>query len=197
MREHLREKLQKVIIRLHTQVEKLKREEYKMEVREKELVSKATDSLASGDKEKATVYANEAAEVRKAAKVIFSSEIALERVALRLETALDIGDLAASLGSSYGIIKKVMAPLSEVMPEASEEMSSIEEEVGSIMSEAEVVASPVAGQPLSSDAEDIMKEAEALAESRVKEGFPEPPSAVANKKRSDYEALEPLVFLLV
>ncbi len=182
MREHLREKLQKVIIRLHTQIERLKREEYKMEVREKELISKATDSLASGDNNRAKVYANEAAEVRKAAKVIFSSQIALERVALRLETALDIGDLAASLGSSFGVIKKIVGPLSEVMPEASEEMSSIEEEVESIMSEAEVVSSPVTSQALSSEAEEIMKEAEALAESRVKEGFPEPPNSEASKK---------------
>jgi len=182
MREHLREKLQKVIIRLRTEINKLKREEATMEVREKELISKATDALSSGDQEKAKIFANEAAEVKKSAKVIFSTEIALERVALRLETALDVGDFAASLGSSFGVLKKVMGPLSEIMPEASQEISSIEEEVNSIMSEAEIATEPMTGAPLSEDAESIMKEAEALAESRVKEGFPEPPAQLTTKK---------------
>jgi len=184
MRGNLREKLQKVIIRLNTEVNRLKNEEAAMEVREKELISKTTDALASGEQEKAKVYANEAAEVKKSAKVVFSTEIALERVALRLETALQLGDFAANLGSSFNVLKKVMGPLSEVMPETSQELSSIEEEVGSIMSEAQVATGTVGDVALSEDAEAIMKEAEALADSRVKEGFPEPPSEVAGKKRA-------------
>jgi len=183
LREPLRQRLQRVIIRLNTQVAKLKQEEYGMEVREKGLISKATDAVAAGDQERAKIYANEAAELRKAAKTVFSTEIALERVALRLETALNLGDFAASLGSSYGIIKKVSAPLKEIMPQLSDEMASIEEEVGSLMSEAEIATSSVVGAPLSEDAEGIMKEAEALAESRVREGFPEPPADLLAKKR--------------
>jgi division protein CdvB (Snf7/Vps24/ESCRT-III family) len=71
------------------------------------LFEKTVNALVEGDKSKAAMYANEVAEVRKMARVIMTVRYALERVKLRLETAVIFGDVQANLAPAIVALRQV------------------------------------------------------------------------------------------
>jgi division protein CdvB (Snf7/Vps24/ESCRT-III family) len=173
----LKERVDETIYRLKGQLSKLDMASMKMEQHEKELFEKCVAAQAMGDDARASLYANECAEVRKISKLLLKSKLALEHVLLRLETVEEFGDVITVMGPVAGVITALRKQLGGIVPEVSYELGRIGDELGKMV----VEVGEASGQrwdlePMSTEAQKILAEASALAEQKLKERLPELPS---------------------
>ena len=178
-RPPLRDRIEEIIYRLNTQLEQLKQTFAKIQHRDKEIFDKCIASVMGKDQERAAMYANECAEVRKIARILLRSEIALERVNLRLQTVGELGDILVQMAPAIGVVRAVKGELAGVVPEVSHELSMIDETLGSIVLEAgEATGFTIPIGASSEEAQKILNEANSVSEQRMKERFPELPTIV-------------------
>ncbi len=131
------------------------------------------------DSQHAAVYANELAEVRKMSRMVTQAKLALEQITLRLNTVTELGDIVVTLTPAMAVIRSVRQGLVSVLPEAEGEIG----EISGLLSSVLVDAGTVGGYSLNfeaanEDAEKVLAEAAVVAESRMKEKFPEIPSGL-------------------
>ncbi len=173
----LKSRISEATTRLRIQSSKLGQTANKMEVRDKQMFDKVVKAVMSKDKERATMYANECAEVRKVAKLVISSQLALERVQVRMETVSDMGDILISVAPAVEVIRGIKDTIRMVVPEVSFELDQIQ----SMLSETVIEAGHMYDRSYSMDAteeaEKILGEANAVAEQRIKERFPDFPQS--------------------
>lgn len=170
----LKERLALASYRLRTLRNKLEFKNLMLQQRDKELFDKCAAARASGDSARANLYAEECAETRKIAKVILQCEMAIEQVTFKLETAEMVGDLAFMMHPIKNVVALVGQQMQHLMPEVSFELNQINESLDGVVASAGEVTetvSPVG--TFSGEAEGILKEADALAEQRIKSRFPE------------------------
>ena len=173
----LRERLIQVSYRISSLKSRLEQEAYRLQQRDKELFSKCVDALSLKDDLRAKIYAAECAEVRKVASLILRSQLALEQVHLRLQTIQEFGDIAAVVAPVSKVVNTVRGQLLGVMPQVSYELSEVNETLNSIMIDAGVAVSGGFEVEASGEAQNILREAYTVAEQRMKEKFPEIPTA--------------------
>ena len=149
----------------------------KLQQRDQEMFQRCIGAQISKDFARATMYANECAEIRKMAKVVLSSQLALERVLVRLETIQEFGEVAALMKPVSEVVHSIKGQISGIMPEVSFELSQIGEVLDEIVMEAGEAGGSEQSMAPSPEAEVILKEAAAIAEQRMKERFPELPGA--------------------
>ena len=171
----VKEKIALSIHRLKIQSNRLESSAIRMMQRDKEFFARCVQAQMQKDLPRATMYANECAEIRKMAKVVLSSQLALEKVLVRLETVQEFGDIAALMRPVSEVIDSIKGQIAGVMPEVSFELSRIGEVLDEVVMEVGEASGFEQGVAVSSEAEAILKEAGAVAEQRMKEKFPELP----------------------
>ncbi len=173
----VRNQIIQAVYRIQGQISKLDYSLAKLQSYDKMLFEKTVNALVEGDKAKATMYANELAEVRKMAKVIITVKYALERVRLRLETALVFGDVNANLAPAIAALKQVANYLKGMMPDVFTELMEIDESLQAAMMQMTAQV-PVAinSAYATEEAQKILKDASIVAEQRLKEHFPDLPT---------------------
>ena len=98
----------------------------------------------SKDTAHAALYANECAEIRKMAHITMSSELALERVILRLQTVEEFGDVMAQLAPVIGVVRETRGRIAGVIPEVAGELG----EVNSMLSDMSLETGEVQDQDI-------------------------------------------------
>lgn len=172
-RKPLRKRVSDILYRLKVQEARLSERMAQMEARDRELFQRCSQCRASGDAQRAAMYANECAELRKVSKVVIRAHYALEQVTLRLETIRDYGDItviAKPLGAVVGSLSK---QLSGIIPEVSRELENLGEDLDGMVLEIGESIAPGADVVASTEANRILEEASVVAEQRVQERFPE------------------------
>jgi division protein CdvB (Snf7/Vps24/ESCRT-III family) len=111
--------------------------------------------------------------------MVTSAKLAMEQIVLRLNTITELGDIVVTLTPAMSVIRSVKQGLVGVLPEAESEIGEISGLLSSIL----VDAGSVGGYSLNfeaanEDAEKILAEASAVAETRMKGQFPEIPSTL-------------------
>ncbi len=188
----VRDRISSAIYRLRTQQNRLELASLKMQQRDKELFRKCVDAQLSKDSARASMYAEECAEIRKIAKVTLQCQLALERGGFRLEAALEFGDLAHNMLPVAGVVRTLKTQISGIMPEVSSELGMISEMLGDIVIQAGTSTPGVFNAEVtSSEAQGIMNEASAIAEQKMKEKFPEIPPAASSTYREKTSQLFP------
>jgi division protein CdvB (Snf7/Vps24/ESCRT-III family) len=181
----LKEQLAVVIYRIRTQRNKIESMGLMMQRRDKEFFDKCVAARAAGDMARANLYAEECAEVRKMAKIALNSELALEQLTFKLETVEMMGDVGFLIHPIKGVVATVGQQIQHMMPEVSFELSQINESLDGIVVNAGDVAESVAPvEGVSPEADRILREADSLAEEKIKSRFPEltpTPAAVPTK----------------
>jgi division protein CdvB (Snf7/Vps24/ESCRT-III family) len=173
----LRQKIELAARRVETQIQYLNGAVQLLTQRDKALFSKIVDAYSRHDMQRANVYANELAELRKMANFMMNAELALERVALRLRTVTQLGNVAATLAPISKVLQSVRTGVSSIFPGAERELS----EIGILLDEIMIEASQTTGmtpdfEVASEEAQKILNEAALVAEQRMKERFPELPT---------------------
>ncbi len=162
-------KIRAMVSRLEVFIERLRE-------RDRALFEKVVDALTQGDETRAIMYANEIAEIRKLVKQLTVTQVALEQVALRIETVLTVGDVMSGLSPVLGVIKELRTMLRGIMPEISLELSEVEEGLRDVViSTGEALGITTTDVVTSPEAKKILEEAKIVAEQRMKEKFPELP----------------------
>ncbi len=145
----------------------------KLKERDQELFERVVEAQMEGDRLRAQVYANEVAEIRKVVKTLMMSQLALERVILRLETITSIGDAVAALAPVLGVVRELKSKLMGIVPEIALEISEVGEMLESLVIETgEYTAIASGGVGLTPEAKRILQEAAAIAEQKLREEFP-------------------------
>ena len=141
------------------------------------LHEKCVAALQAKDRPLAAMYANECAEIRKIATITLHSELALEKVALRLETVKEFGDMAYTMSSVSGVVGLLKDKLRNVIPEVSLKLSEVQDSLEDMVVEVgETTEQSFDSEATSEEAGKILTEAGVLAEQKMKERFPELPT---------------------
>ena len=165
--------IQAVMSRLDTSMAKIRE-------RDSSLFAKTVAAVQKHETQRASMFANELAEVRKVGKMVTQSKLALEQIVLRLNTITELGDIVNTLAPATSIVRSVKGDLMGVMPDAMGEIG----EVSSLLSGILVDAGSMGGFSLNfetanEEADKALSEAAAVAESRMKEKFPELPESTS------------------
>lgn len=175
----LKRQIGEVIYRLDIQMDKLDETLNRLRDRDKELLEKTVKAYITKDFARATIYANEVAELRKMAKIVLASRLALERVKVRLETIRELGDVAAVMAPIIPILRGLKSQLAGIIPEISVELEEITNSMNSMLMELGQVTSTALSSPmLTEEARKVLLEAQALAEEKIKENFPKIPPEI-------------------
>ncbi|MCD6530551.1 hypothetical protein J7L06_09785 [Candidatus Bathyarchaeota archaeon] len=188
----LKPKISLAIRRVELQIQKLNEAANRLAERDKALFEKIVKAYTEHDLQRANVFANELAEIRKMEKFMIHSSLALERVILRLRTVSELGDIAVTLAPATNVLQSIRKGISGIMPTAERELG----EVGDLLNEIIVEAGQTSGMTLnfesvSEDARKILAEAAAVAEQKMKEKFPELPAGLTSATKVSTREGEP------
>jgi division protein CdvB (Snf7/Vps24/ESCRT-III family) len=182
--EPLKERISQVVYRLKVQQNRLEGANLKTQQHDKALFDKCVQAQMSHDTARSTMYANEVAEIRKMAKITLRSELALEQVVLRLETIQEFGDVAATMGPIAGVVQAIKSQVQGVIPQVGYELGEISEALnGVVMEVGEATGQSYDFEASGSEAQKILSEANTIADSRMREKFPELPSPALGLER--------------
>ncbi|HXZ97786.1 MAG TPA: Snf7 family protein, partial [Candidatus Acidoferrum sp.] len=150
----------------------------RMQQHDKEMFDKCVRAQVSKDNARASMYANECAQIRKMAKVTLQCQLALMQAALRLETAREFGNIASMMAPVASVVRSVQGHITGIIPEVGFELGEIGEALNNVVCD---VGGPLGSdsviQASSEGAQKILSEANALAEQRIQQHFPELPTA--------------------
>jgi division protein CdvB (Snf7/Vps24/ESCRT-III family) len=182
----LKRKIDLARTKLKMQVDKLDQVSARMMERDKGLFNKVVDAFAKHDMDRATLYANELAELRKMSKIILFSKLSLEKVLLRLETIRDVGDLVVAMAPVIGVVRAVKSSLAGILPDAERELGELADVLGGLVSDMGELTGYSPTMEASEEARKILEEAMTIAEQRMREKLPEIPAGapVSNKEKT-------------
>lgn len=174
--EPLRERITYTIYKLKVQSQRLDQAYQRMQNHYNSLFRKCTNAVMAKDSTRASIYANESAEVRKMCQTLMRSQFAIEQVTLRLETVGEFGDIVVEMSPVAKVINSIRGPLAGVVPEVSYTLGEIGNTLNELVMEAGGATSMQWNVSSSgAEAEKILGEANAIAEQKMKEKFPRLP----------------------
>ena len=178
----LKERIAHASFRLHAQLEKLEHMYTRLHQRDTDLFQRCVGAQASNDAGHAKIYANECAEIRKIAQVVLASQLALERVILRLETVEEFSEVMVEISPLMSIVKETKSKISGIVPQVATELDEVNNLLGDLTDEAgDVTANNIAIEANDDEAKKVLEETGLIAEQKVRDHFP------------DLSALEPRV----
>ncbi|MBM3292070.1 hypothetical protein FJY84_05280 [Candidatus Bathyarchaeota archaeon] len=172
----LKPRLDAAIKRINIQLTKLDQESNRFNERDKSLFNKVVEAYAAHDTQRANIYANELSELRKMAKMTMNAKLALDQIALRLEGLTELGDIAHTLLPVIGVVRDIRSGMASVNPMISRELGEISNILSGIVMDAGSTSGlSINFESANEDARKIMEEAATVAESKMKDTFPELP----------------------
>jgi len=182
-REEIKLRLEQSLNQLNAQIMKLKSKYQEMMNKSKEYFEQVVEAMMSGDEDRASIYAEEIAEIRKLANMIMKTQLLLEQVKLRLETIIEVSELIGLVVPLLSLIAEVEDEVSGVAPEAA---SNLHELASYIQNFAETTSMINPAQPLqeelSEDVKKVLEEARKAAAEKIKESFPDVPKLSEEEK---------------
>jgi len=151
----------------------------KLTQRDKILFKTCATALKEKNKERAAIFANELAEIRKLTKVIYHTQILVERIILRLETLKEFNSAFADLKPVLNNLQSVTKSLSSFMPQMAFEMERVNESIFEVitMSKIDVSKLEVPTEVKTPGGEEVLKEVAEFLEEQITEKLPEPPTS--------------------
>ncbi|TRO51225.1 hypothetical protein E2P61_06765 [Candidatus Bathyarchaeota archaeon] len=182
----VREIASKSIYTLRIQQNKLEQASYRLKERDRILFESCTGALKRNNKERASMCANEIAEIRKLMKFLYSVQLAIERVILRLETLKELSDIVIDLKPALRLLQNVSSDLFQVLPDVSSELNNVNATIRDTLYATKISADesliPVGKKTAAG--EEVLSEVSSFLEKKLSESLPEPPVAVAATEKS-------------
>ncbi|MCF8885171.1 MAG: hypothetical protein QW655_02640 [Nitrososphaerota archaeon] len=140
-----------------------------LEARNRELFEAIVKAQLERDRDRAVVYANELAELRKMLRKAIHSELSLEGVIHRLQTAKDLDELSNVLAPLKEVLLEVGRDVKGIAPELSENISGVIDTFDEVSIQlGTFYESSILEPSLSEEAEKILTEASTIAAERAK-----------------------------
>ncbi|XES78670.1 MAG: Snf7 family protein [Candidatus Bathyarchaeia archaeon] len=169
----------KSIYTLRVQQNKLEQASYRLKERDKVLFETCMSALKKNNKERASVCANELAEVRKLLKFLYNVQLAIERVVLRLETIKELSEIVVDLKPALKLLQNVSQELFQVLPDVSAELNTVQTTISETLYATKVTSDADAVIPVGNKTEggeEILKEVSNFLEQKLADTLPEPPA---------------------
>jgi len=180
----IRKRIMEALFKLKMQLSRLDRTAQRMQQRDAGLYGKCVTAVQQKNAQLASMYAGECAEIRKMTKVVLQSQLALEQVALRLETVLHYGDVAQAMRPVASVVRAIRAQLEGVLPDVSMELASVNESLEYVVMEVgEATEQSFDISVSGDDAQRILNEANVVAEQKMRERFPDLPPVPTQEAR--------------
>ncbi len=175
----LKPHIENAIRLIQAQAQRLEFASARLAEKDKTLFSKIVDAFTKHDRQKAVIYANELAEIRKLEKRLLQIKLALETIALRLTTVRDFGDFLHVVTPAISIVKSIQPSVLQIVPEAEKGFTSLGESLYTLVTEAGATTGlNVSFETANEEAMKILNEAAIAAEQKIKEKLPELPEDV-------------------
>ena len=176
----LKDVIFKTIGKMKFQHVKLEQVTVRLRGRDSVLFGKCVVAVNGKNRERAIILANELVEVRKLLNMLVQTQLALERVILRLETIKELSEVMVDLVPALRTLKSVTERLFGVMPEMAREMEKVNDSISETLAITTISQpQPVTPFEVKTPAgEEILKEASAFLEERLTERLPEPPAPI-------------------
>jgi division protein CdvB (Snf7/Vps24/ESCRT-III family) len=171
----LRPRLEEAIKIINQQMQHLDYRSARVKEYDRVLFDRVINYYRGHDIQRAKIYANELAEVRKLAKQIAMARLALEQIGIRLSTVKEYGDLAANVAPAVVAMKSIYGGISEMVPEADQSMVKLGDLLDGLMVEA---CQQVGGSNptyATEESEKILSQASNVAEMRLSKSLPSIP----------------------
>lgn len=166
---------------LKTQRIKLEQATIRLRQRDEDLFQECIAEISRNRQDRASIRANELAEVRKLLLMITQCQLALERVILRLETIKEVAEIMADLSPALKSLRAVTENLVNVMPDVAHELENINESISDTLATTHLNSSPESIAPLVKNTEageQILKEVSSFLEEKLTEQLPAPPVSI-------------------
>jgi division protein CdvB (Snf7/Vps24/ESCRT-III family) len=181
----LRDIAAKSILTLRLQQNKLEQAGYRLKERDKVLFESCMGALKRNNKEKAAICANEISEIRKLIRFLYSVQLAIERVILRLETIRELSEIVVDLKPALKLLQNVSQDLFQVLPDVSNELNNVNSTISETLYATKIRTdeSVIPVNKKTAGGEEILKEVTSFIEQKLVEDLPEPPTSVAPEKK--------------
>lgn len=175
--EDLRAKIDPAIKKLEVYKREISLLKRRVEDRRERLFMDIIMALQNNEKDKATIYANEHAEVKKIIKVLNACDVALSQIIVRLESIRDVGEVMRQIDGAFRIAKSLSKDLVALPQELAETTNNLQEELMQIMSELGQLSPTVSIAISEHSTDEIIEEAMNYIEERSRQVFSDPLSA--------------------
>jgi hypothetical protein len=139
------------------------------------------------------MYANEVAEVRKLMSLLGQTQIAIERIILRLETVKELNNIMIDLKPALSTLKNVTQGIVQAMPDVATELNCINDSISEtlIATSPHSIEPPIVSTNLKTTAgQEILNEVATVLEEKLSEKLPEPPAIVRVQEKTVTEPEE-------
>lgn len=168
----------------------------KLAKRDRELFDACVFYTKKGSKVRATIYANEVAEIRRIISIFEYARLTVERAILRLDTIRVVSPALEPLQDAFKEVGNALRLVANVMPSMTMEINKLNGVVNEILGDTEFNLSvPILASVNDPDAESILREAASIVEEELKTKMPEPP--LEKEKVSLGKSDKPLLALTV
>jgi len=168
----------------------------KLAKRNRELFDACVFHTKKGSKARATIYANEIAEIRRILSILEYTRLAVERAIVRLDTLRVISPTLEPLQEAFKEVRNALGLVANVMPSMTPEINKLNNVVNEILENTQFNLSMPMVTPVNDpNAESILREAASLVEEELKTKIPEPP--LEKKELTLGKVDKPLVALSV
>ena len=159
---------------------------FRLKKRDNVLFQTCVHALKKQNKGRATILANEIAEIKKLTKFLYHVELAIERVILRLETIRELSDIIIDLKPALRMLQKVSKELFEVLPDVSSELSRVNDVISETLYSTRITTdeSLIPVNRTTPGGEEILKEVSSFLEEKVAEKLPEPPATIETQRET-------------
>jgi division protein CdvB (Snf7/Vps24/ESCRT-III family) len=161
---------------LNKPISKLESTSNQLDKHETKLFNRIVQAQQKKDYQASRALANELVQVRKTNKIVENMKSSVERTQLKLSTVSTIGDAVVSLQPAVSTMRAIGPVLNRFMPQASSEIESMGNMLGQMMPSSLGNDAFIDSGFSSQETDDILKEAAAVAESKIGSKFPSVPS---------------------
>ena len=145
--------------------------------------TRVVEAVKNHDRTRATIYANELVEIRKALRVLNSAKYAIESVMVRLSTVEDLGDAVAEILPIMQVLKNVRGNLSLILPNAEDGLNQVSNLLQDIMWDATTTGAETMDVTVANEeALKILQEAEKKAKEEMEKELPGIPTEIGEEK---------------
>jgi len=160
----------------------------RLQERDRYLFRACSLAIKDGARERAGMYANEVAEVRRLMNLLSQTQIAIERIILRLETVKELNTIMIDLKPALSALKNVTQGIVETMPDIASELNNINESISEtlIATSTKSTEPPILPLNVKTPAgQEILNEVATILEEKLAERLPEPPATITVQQKTE------------
>jgi len=178
--------------RLNVQYQKLQDTVLRLQQKDRAMFQKCVAAQLSKDLPHAQLYASECAEIRKMAKIVLESEIALERAIIRLQTVEQLGEILVQMLPVVSVVNETRGKIEGVIPEVASELDAVHSLLDDTVKETGMIQQTDSETILQDEeAKRIFEESSVYAEEQIRKQFPELPSAERKQEKAqEFESVD-------